>query len=583
MEGGVYTGGMATTAPLLSDLELQYPGPRAEECSDETLAHLVAEASEPAFAALYERHYQALYRYCRSIVRDDTDAQDVLQSAWTRALVALRRGQRDAPVRPWLYRIVHNEAISLLRRRGRGVERPVLATDRVPSAEDRALDRERFWALLADLRQLPERPRGALLMRELSGLSHEEIAVALETSVSAAKQSIYEARRDLVELAAGRATPCDDICRHISDGDRRVLRGRRVAAHLRACPSCSDFATAIDTRTTDLHALAPWLAPVAATAVLEGAFRAGWGAGAAATSAGAAATTGAAGSGAGAAGAAGATGVAATPAAVTAGVVTKAVGVPLLGKSLLAVVAVTAGVASAVGAGGGHHALSPAGPTHALLRSLTAAGAARAAHIPLSRHAGSRAPAGAASASRAGAHGGSSHRSVPTPGASRAGASKASRAGAAHRRSAPAAVHGAGRHVASGQASNVPPGQVKKVTTTPPGHAKTTTPSRPAKKITTPPGQANKGTATPPGHTTAAAATPPGHTKHDATPSGQAKNVTAAASGQVKKVTTTGSGPAEKPATPPSGPARPADALPPGHSGAPSTAGNSAAHAIPAN
>jgi len=82
---------MATTAPLPSEVSGARLASRLEECGDETLAHLVAEADEAAFAVLYERHYQALYRYCRSIVRDDLDAQDALQTAWTSALIALPR------------------------------------------------------------------------------------------------------------------------------------------------------------------------------------------------------------------------------------------------------------------------------------------------------------------------------------------------------------------------------------------------------------------------------------------------------------------------------------------------------------
>ena len=318
---------MATTAPLPSELAGQHPGPRLEECGDETLANLVAEADEAAFAVLFERHYQALYRYCRSIVHDDPDAQDALQTAWTGALVALRQGRRDAPVRPWLYRIVHNEAISVLRRRRPSPEPAEAAPLRTPSAEDHVIDRERFALLVADLRQLPERPRGALLMRELNGLSHEEIAAVLDTSVAAAKQCVYEARRHLAEFAAGRQTPCDEICRSISDGDRRVLRGRRVLAHLRDCPGCAAFASTIEERRAALHALTPWLAAPAAITVLDRVLRAGSGAASAsATAAGAAGPMAAAGT--------------AGPAAVAGGVITKALGVSLASKAVIAIAAV---------------------------------------------------------------------------------------------------------------------------------------------------------------------------------------------------------------------------------------------------
>src|SRR4051794_1489857 len=84
---------------------------------DERLARRVGEGDERAFAVIYDRYHQRLYRYCRPLVGNDADAQDALQSAFTSALVALRRGQRDAPLRPWLYRIAHNEAVTVLRRR----------------------------------------------------------------------------------------------------------------------------------------------------------------------------------------------------------------------------------------------------------------------------------------------------------------------------------------------------------------------------------------------------------------------------------------------------------------------------------
>src|SRR5438876_6202336 len=72
---------------------------------DEQLAHLVESGSEPAFATIYTRHHQPLYRYCRSVLRDSDDAYDALQSTLAGALAALQRGQRDAPLRPWLFRI----------------------------------------------------------------------------------------------------------------------------------------------------------------------------------------------------------------------------------------------------------------------------------------------------------------------------------------------------------------------------------------------------------------------------------------------------------------------------------------------
>ena len=64
-------------------------------------------------------------------------------------------------------------------------------------------DRERLALLRADLRDLPERQRSALVLRELSGLSHEEIAAVLDSSARAVKQTIFEARAALQRVRRG--------------------------------------------------------------------------------------------------------------------------------------------------------------------------------------------------------------------------------------------------------------------------------------------------------------------------------------------------------------------------------------------
>jgi RNA polymerase sigma factor (sigma-70 family) len=282
-------------------------GPRligGDRVSDELLARLVASGGERHFRALYERYRQSLYGYCHSILRNEADAQDALQSTFTKALMALREGRRNAPLRPWLYRIAHNEAISIVRDRGATEKRLARVPRRVdvPSVEERAGDRARLSSLLDDLSQLPDRARGALVMREMGGLSHEEIAAALGLSVGGAKQAIFEARRGLLELAEGRAMSCDDVTRRLSDGDRRAFRGRRVRAHLRDCRACAAFAAAIPRRHGELRALSPVLAPASAAAVLErilgGAAKPGAGSAGAAGS-GSGSTSGAAGSGSG--------------------------------------------------------------------------------------------------------------------------------------------------------------------------------------------------------------------------------------------------------------------------------------------
>jgi RNA polymerase sigma factor (sigma-70 family) len=238
--------------------------------SDRRLAELAgAGAGEQPFAAIYARYHQPLYRYCQSIVRDAEDAADALQSAMLKAHLALPAKRAEVPLKPWLFRIVHNEAISVIRRRGVHEEMTEANAPQVPSADEDAATRARLAELVDDLQELDERQRAALVMRELSGLGYHEIAAAFGTSAATAKQAVYEARVALQERAEGRAMSCEPVRRAVSDGDRRRLRGRKVRAHIRACGDCRAFELALGRRRADLAALAPPLPAPAAAALLR--------------------------------------------------------------------------------------------------------------------------------------------------------------------------------------------------------------------------------------------------------------------------------------------------------------------------
>ena len=231
--------------------------------TDDQLGRLAARGDENAVAAIYERHHPALYRYCRSICRDPDDARDALQNTFVNAIRAIGDRGDHVPLKPWLFRIAHNESVSQIRRRRPHED---LEDNPTPSGEDPEEDaetREELRQLVADLQELPERQRGALVMRELNGLGYEAIGSAFGVSAAAAKQSVYEARVALHERAEGREMDCETVRRSVSDGDRRVLRGRKVRAHLRACAGCRLFSEAIPARRAGLAALAP--APTAAT------------------------------------------------------------------------------------------------------------------------------------------------------------------------------------------------------------------------------------------------------------------------------------------------------------------------------
>ena len=235
---------------------------------DARLAKLAAAGDERAFAAIYDRYHQELYRYCFAILGDAHDAQDALQGTMASALRALPGESRPIELRPWLYRVAHNESISIVRRRQPLAEAQEPDLPREPAVDAVFESRERLRTLVADLATLSERQRSALVMRELSGLSHEQIAAALGTSSGAARQVVYEARQALLELEEGRGMECERVRMALSDGDGRRLRGRGVRAHLRGCQGCRDFQAGIEQRAADLELFAPPLAAVAASGVL---------------------------------------------------------------------------------------------------------------------------------------------------------------------------------------------------------------------------------------------------------------------------------------------------------------------------
>jgi RNA polymerase sigma factor (sigma-70 family) len=178
--------------PLASRLLL---GPVLRTQPDRRLVRLVREGYEGAFEEIVRRYRKPLDRFAASIV--GSRSEDVTQDAFSKALLALRGSEQEIDLRPWLYRIVRNTALNDLRDRPPAVEQLEESLTGGPSAAIEAERREEIRDLMARLRALPEPQRAAIVMRELEGLSHEEIASALGISGGAARQTIHRARSSL--------------------------------------------------------------------------------------------------------------------------------------------------------------------------------------------------------------------------------------------------------------------------------------------------------------------------------------------------------------------------------------------------
>jgi RNA polymerase sigma factor (sigma-70 family) len=174
-----------------------FMGPALRAQPDRRLVDLVRDGYDAAFEEIVRRYRRPLDRFAAAFVGHRSE--DVTQDAFSKALLALRGSEAEIELRPWLYRIVRNTALNDLR-----AAAPAAAelSETMPGARSAAAEvetREELRDLMERLQALPETQRAALVMRELEGLSHEEIAAALGVSGGAARQAIFRARAALRE------------------------------------------------------------------------------------------------------------------------------------------------------------------------------------------------------------------------------------------------------------------------------------------------------------------------------------------------------------------------------------------------
>jgi RNA polymerase sigma factor (sigma-70 family) len=138
-----------------------------------------------AFETLVEPHWQLAFRLAFLITRDAAEAEDAAQEALLKAWRALPRFRESEPLRPWLLRIVTNEARNRRRSTGRRaqlvlrVEAGQVSGDAAPSPEELIVTADERRRLLAELAALPEQARLVLACRFLLELSEAETATAL--------------------------------------------------------------------------------------------------------------------------------------------------------------------------------------------------------------------------------------------------------------------------------------------------------------------------------------------------------------------------------------------------------------------
>lgn len=201
-------------------------GPALRAQPDRRLVDLVRGGYDAAFEEIVRRYRRPLDRFAAAIVGGRSE--DVTQDAFSKALLALRGSEAEIELRPWLYRVVRNTALNDLRDRAPAAEELAETLPGGRSAAAEAEAREQLRDLMARLQALPEPQRAALVMRELEGLSHEEIAAALGVSGGAARQAIFRARASLRE-GLGLLLPMP-VMRALAEHGSEATVGAGVAA-----------------------------------------------------------------------------------------------------------------------------------------------------------------------------------------------------------------------------------------------------------------------------------------------------------------------------------------------------------------
>jgi RNA polymerase sigma-70 factor, ECF subfamily len=153
------------------------------------------------FEVLMRRHNQRVYRVARAVVKDETDAEDVMQQAYIKAFLHLDQFEERSQFSTWLTRIAIREALARRRKWTPDVVEPVgegnpmdRLTAENPDPERQAYGRELGRLLEEAVDALPETYRTVFMLRDVEGLSTSETAEGLELGEEAVKTRLHRAR-----------------------------------------------------------------------------------------------------------------------------------------------------------------------------------------------------------------------------------------------------------------------------------------------------------------------------------------------------------------------------------------------------
>jgi RNA polymerase sigma-70 factor (ECF subfamily) len=180
----------------------EMPMNSSQPVPDEALVPRLHARDPDAFEQVMRRHNGRLFRVARSILSNDSDAEEALQDAYIRAFAGIAGFKGEASLATWLTRIAINEALVRLRRRRPDtapIEEGLALADPRPSPEQDAARRELRGVIERALDALPAAFRAVFVLRALEQMSVEETAAALGIREETVKTRFFRARRHLRE------------------------------------------------------------------------------------------------------------------------------------------------------------------------------------------------------------------------------------------------------------------------------------------------------------------------------------------------------------------------------------------------
>jgi len=223
--------------------------------SDQRLVAAVRAGDDRAFEALYSRYQRRIHAYVLGMVKDHGRAEDVTQEVFVSALRRMRATERPIAFKPWVYEIAKNACIDAFRRSRRAEEISYDAEEGLapsdhsrlcssgPSPEAAVSAKHDLETLCGAFGGLSESHHQILVLRELEGLTYEQIGERMGMTRPAVESTLFRARRRLTEeydelVSGARCMRVQSIIAAAASGAVGVRDTRRLSRHLAHCQPC---------------------------------------------------------------------------------------------------------------------------------------------------------------------------------------------------------------------------------------------------------------------------------------------------------------------------------------------------------